>query len=110
MARKKSVRISSWADRDIEERSAYLETTGGLDLAIRFAGAIREQVEELQRFPELGASCRFKDVAGGVIRMKPVPGFRGFLIYYQDRPDEIFVMRVLHRLQQRKTLTGFRDP
>lgn len=82
---------------DLDSQLDYYETEAGIDLALRFLGAVEEAIQFLYQHPEAGSQRDFENSRLKGIRSWPVPGFDAIRLYY-DRPDEntLRVVRILH--------------
>ena len=85
------------ASEDLDNQLDYYEREAGIDLALRFLGAVEETIQFLYRHPEAGSLRDFDNLRLKGIHSWPVPGFEAIRLYY-DRPDEntLRVVRILH--------------
>ena len=63
------------ASEDLDSQLDYYEREAGIDLALRFLGAVEEAIQFLCRQPEAGSpeTSATRDLKG--MRSWPVPGF-----------------------------------
>ena len=93
-ARRIAVRLSREADRDVLDILAYTGRVWGARQRATYQAALVRALDRLSQFPEAGLPCddRF-------------PGCRSLQVgqhviyFYQPRPDEIEVLRILHQRQ-----------
>ena len=85
------------AAEDVDEQLDYYETEAGLELALRFFGAVEEAIQFLYRHPDAGSPIEFANPRLNGLRSWPVPGFENIRLYCL-RPDEntLRIVRVLH--------------
>lgn len=74
---------------------------GSTALAARYIDAVEAGLRVLQEFPAAGSPCRFNANGLRTIRVKLVPGFPNYLIYFRVQRRTIQVVRVLHAAQDR---------
>ncbi len=63
-------------------------------LSVRFENRMLAAVELIASQPEIGR--RRKDLAQPNLRSFRVAGFESYLIFYQVRAEDVFLVRVLH--------------
>jgi toxin ParE1/3/4 len=83
------------AKQDLIE-AAYYIAQGSLDASDRFLRATEEAFRRLAEMPGMGSRRDFGNPALSGMRMWPVPGFRGYLIFYRATEDTLEIIRVLH--------------
>ena len=91
----KPVRRRVLAREDIKRPVAhYLEQAGG-DLVDRFVDALESATQQLERHSRSGSPHIAEEVG--------IPGLRSwrlgrfpYAFFYYDRPDEVYIWRVLH--------------
>ena len=88
-----SLFITSDARQDTKEIGRYLEDRNP-SAARRFARAVGETTEMLQRNPNLGE--RFRADSSGQIRFRTISGFKNYLIFYRRVDSVLEIIRVLH--------------
>ena len=83
------------AERDIIECADYI-ARDSYEAAIRFMDCVESAFLLLLERPKIGALR--EGLVPGVegIRMWPVGGFEKYLIFYQQIPNRIEILRVLH--------------
>lgn len=64
--------------------------------ALRFLQAAQAAFEFLDRMPEAGGACQFRNPAAAGLRAWPVRGFKTHVIFYRPTSTGIEVVRVLH--------------
>ena len=90
-------RIRPHADQDLNRQYAYLVEEASIAIAERFLHAVYEALDRLVSIPGIGSPQEHRAPRLKGLRMWSVPGFRDYLVYYVDDPDEgIEVIRVLH--------------
>jgi len=88
-----TARYSPLAREDIDAAASYIADENPT-AARRFQSAIQESVNLLVKFPTLGPAYPHPDHPD--LRAKLVSGFKNFVIFYDVRDEQIFVVRVLH--------------
>ena len=68
----------------------------GVEIAVRFLGAVEQAYEFISRTPEAGAPCRFDRPRLEGLRRWPVPGFANHLVFYRLVGEWLEIVRVLH--------------
>jgi plasmid stabilization system protein ParE len=86
---------------DISTQTLHLLQTGGGALAARYIDAVEAALRVLQDFPAAGSPCRFDARVLRTLRVKLVPGFPNYLIYFRVQRRAVQVVRVLHAAQDR---------
>ena len=74
----------------------YLVEQDAPDTAFRFVDAVEASVQQLLRMPNMGAPRELKNPALKGLRVWPVKGFDGFLIFYTVEGDTVRIIRILH--------------
>ena len=93
----KRIRILPQADRDIDDAADEYADAGGLDLGLRFLGAVEQTWELLREFPLSGRECAWLDERlHGVRRTMVASPFEVYLVFYRVDDDAVEVVRVLH--------------
>jgi plasmid stabilization system protein ParE len=64
------------------------------DAANRFCDAVETALDLLTRHPQIGRFAHF--VAAPKVRRWVLRRYPNYLIYYEDRPGEILLIRLLH--------------
>jgi toxin ParE1/3/4 len=64
--------------------------------AERFLDSVERELKVLLKFPGLGAVRSFSNPRLAGMRMRVVPGFRKYLIFYRPNEVGIELVRVLH--------------
>jgi toxin ParE1/3/4 len=64
--------------------------------ARRFLAAVEESIAGLRLFPNKGSPKQFRANALAGVRSWRVRGFPKHLIFYVVRPDDVYVLAVLH--------------
>lgn len=82
------------ASLDTEGAVDHYAAEAGVEVALKFVGALRRAYEHLGRHPLLGSPRFGFDLGLPGLRTWPVRGFP-FLIFYLDLPDRVDVWRVL---------------
>jgi len=85
------------AAEDFDQQLDYYQTEAGLELTLRFFGAVEEAIDFLYRYPDAGSPKEFSNPRLKGLRSWPVPGFENIQLYYL-RPDEntLRIVRILH--------------
>lgn len=65
-------------------------------VAIRFAQAVPDTLEDILRFPDVGSPRYFQDPDLAGIRSWRVRGFKKYLIFYKPIEEGIVVLAILH--------------
>jgi toxin ParE1/3/4 len=85
----------SWqADEDLKSSAAYYALSS-ITTAKRFARAIQDAIDLVSQYPEIGSINYAAPASQQGLRSMVVKRFP-YLIFYLDRPEDIFVVRVMH--------------
>lgn len=79
------------------------------DAAWRFLDAVEHSVASLRYLPGKGSPKRFRNNRLAGTRSWAVAGFRKHLIFYQVRPDHVYVLAVLHGARRHGSLLASRS-
>lgn len=92
------LRISEAAALAIIEQADYFEQAQDRTLALRWEAAVDEAARSLLRWPEPGATCRFRSPALAGLRRIFVPGFRKHIVFYRylSRENAVLIVHLLH--------------
>src|SRR2546423_7216289 len=84
---------TSQAIRDVIDVAFYL---GRRDMssAERFIDATKDAMRELADMPGMGSPRAHVSTRLAGLRVRPVPGFRRYLVYYLSTDEELIVLRV----------------
>jgi toxin ParE1/3/4 len=82
---------------DLGQQAESLMANDGLEIAMRFLGAVEETFAVLAIRPFAGARSDHLPSSGLVSRFLPVTGFEKHLIIYRPLADGIDVLRVVQR-------------
>lgn len=94
MSAKPVIRLES-ARQDERDAVAYYAREAGLDIALRFAEAVRDAYRSVGNRPAIG-SPRYGDLLGiEGLRSRKLSRFP-FLVFYVEGKDRIEIWRVLH--------------
>lgn len=102
---KRPVRLRSAAEADVADCARFLQDKS-LEAAIHFLDAFDASLSLLERSPEIGGICRFKNRAFDGVRVWAITGFKNYLIFYRILSDELEVIRVLHGARDLKSVFG----
>lgn len=93
-----ALRCSEAAALSIVEQADYYQQASDGVLARRWEAAVDQAVHSLLRWPERGATCRFRSPALTGVRWIFVPGFPRHMVFYRYLPQEqaIVIVQVLH--------------
>ena len=80
----------------------YAEIVRGLgevnpDAAERFCEAVERHLHLLATHPQIGAKAGFRHAPR--VRKWVVQPFRNYLLFYEDRPEGVLMIRLLHGAQ-----------
>lgn len=91
-----AVRQSAAARRDLIDHYVYLAEEAGLNVAERFLAQAQASFAVLAEQPAIGAPLELlhPDLAG--LRKWRLKDFDNHLVFYQPRPDNVLIVRVLH--------------
>jgi len=92
--------IHQKAENDLARITAYIRRNNP-DAADAFEKAVMECVALLASHPHLGPKPRFTFAKHPNLRFWVITRFPNYLIFYEDEPESVNVVRVLH---------GARDP
>ena len=92
---KKPVKVSPLAESDIDNYANYI-AKDNIDAALRFFDAVQVAYEKIEEFPAIG-SPRYSHLRSlDNARVWAIPKFENYLVFYVERQNYIFVIRVLH--------------
>ena len=74
----------------------YLVTLNVPEIALRFRNSVRRTIQELRRYPHVGANYHSSNPRLQNLRSWPVMGFESIRIYYLVDQNTIQVVRILH--------------
>lgn len=84
------------ARQDLIEQSRYLAQEADLDTALSFLARCEIAFSKLAERPGIGSPYITEHASLESVRMSPVDGFRSILVFYQEVPGGIRILRVLH--------------
>lgn len=90
------VRLREAARRDLIEHSVYLAENAGLAVADRFLSCAEATFGDLAQQPLMGAPLTLKRPELANLRKWGVKDFDNHLVFYEPRPDDVSIVRVLH--------------
>lgn len=99
------VRLRSAAENDVAENARYLQDKN-VEAAIRFLDAFDAAIKLIASSPGIGGSCHFQNSLFDGIRVWPIGGFKNYLIFYRELPDEVEVVRVIHGARDLTSIFG----
>ena len=88
--------LSEAAAADILDQADWYEQQSGLTLAKRWEGAATSAILRILDHPRSGAVSKFSHAELANVRRVSIVGFPKHLIFYQLRPAEILVLRIVH--------------
>jgi len=88
--------LSEAAAADIVEQADWYEQQSGPALAKRWEKAVTSAVLRIADRPRAGAVSNFRHAELVNVRRVLITGFPKHLIFYQLRPEEMLVLRVVH--------------
>jgi len=86
--------FSSAFEADFAQIIAYYARDVTPELSRRFENCVVETFERIAACPELGR--RRKDLTHPEIRSLVVAGFENYVVFYQVRKEDVFIVRLLH--------------
>lgn len=86
---------ASLAASDVREQTDFLASRDAA-IALKFIEAIERAYRQIQENPSSGFCWNFTTKRLQGTRVKTVPGFRNQLIFFQEFPDSVRILRVLH--------------
>jgi len=102
--------VRSVARADILRQVRYLVEQHAPAAAGRFPEAANDAFTQLLDMPGLGAPQKFAHPKLGQMRAWPVPGFDAIRVYYQEIPQGIRVVRVLHSRRDLRRIFSRKAP
>jgi len=105
--RMRPVRIRRRAIGDIEQHAEYLGYHAPPDVAIRFRSAVLTAIDQIAFMPSAGSPVSVQNPRLRGLRMKVVPGFGNYLMFYLTPDGDVNIIRVFHGAQD--TLTILED-
>ena len=97
------------ARRDIVEHFVYLAEEAGLDAAERFLTNAEASFNDLAQQPKMGAPLTLKHPDLANVRKWRVKGFDNYMVFYEQRPDGVSIVRVLHAASDGWGVLGYAD-
>lgn len=88
--------VRSVARADILRQVRYLLEQHASAAAERFPEAVEKAFSQILEMPGIGSPQEFIHPKLGEMRAWPVPGFEVVRVYYQEIPQGVRVVRVLH--------------
>lgn len=83
------------ADADVRQLADHIAIDNPA-AAERFSASFATTCNLLAETPQLGERVRLPDMTAAEARVRPISGFRNYLLFYRDLPDAIEVVRVVH--------------
>lgn len=99
----------SAARRDLVEHYGYLYDNASEAVADRFLSRVEETFALLLQQPEIGAPLTLKHPDLANLRKWRVKDFDDHLVFYEPRPEGLFIVRVLHAASDWWGLLGVAD-
>jgi len=96
--------LSEAAAADIVEQADWYEQQSGPGLAKRWGNAVTSAVLRIAERPRTGAVSNFRHAELDNVRRVLIAGFPKHLIFYQLRPAEILVLRIVHGARDLESL------
>jgi len=93
------VNLRPRAVTDIERHTVYLDENAIPDVAQRFRAAIMEAIERIGATPSAGSLREVRNSRLSGLRMRIVPGFRNYLLFYLTPEGVPEIIRLLHAAQ-----------
>ena len=81
---------------DLKKRWRYI-ARDNVDAADRLLKAAEQTFEFIAAHPELGSQRSFRKLAG--VRSRAIEGFSPYLVFYQQRSEQVVFLRVLHGMR-----------
>jgi toxin ParE1/3/4 len=94
-AARKAVDVAPRAQRDIDDAAAQVQDEAGVDVALRFLGAVESAFDLLARNPGVGSPRQATLLRLPGVRCWPLRPWPQ-LIFYVERDRALNVIRVLH--------------
>ena len=98
-ALKRQVSIRPRAIEDIEKCAQYLEVNATPEVALRFRSSVMQTVEQIEAIPGAGSPRHIENPRLSGLRMRIVPGFRNYLLFYITPQGGIEIIRLFHGAQ-----------
>ena len=83
------------AERDVDSAAAHYFSEGGVELELRFTGALQTAIRHIAAHPATGSPRYAGELNLPGLRCWPLKRFP-CLIFYVERTDHVDVWRVLH--------------
>ena len=102
----KHVERSDFIDSDTNEQNEQADfiAQDNVDAAIRYLRAANAAIQSLGERPNRDTLYRTPNPKlKGLLRLA-VPGFKNYLIFYYDRPNQVEIVRVLHAARDLPTI------
>jgi toxin ParE1/3/4 len=90
------VRVLPRADADIDGAADYYVDHAGVEVGLRFLGAVQEAYSFISEHPDAGPRGQYENRRLRELRRWPVPGFETYLVFYRLIDECIEIVRVLH--------------
>jgi plasmid stabilization system protein ParE len=99
------VSLTARAKEDLADIFLWYEENGGSQLAGKFLESANAAVLELKQTPLIGRRRKFRSRHLRGARSWPLPKpFAVYLAFYQAKPDEVVILRVLHGMHDLPSL------
>lgn len=96
---KRHVNIRPRAIEDIETCAKHLEVNATPEVALRFRSSIMQTVKQIEAMPGAGSPRQVKNSRLSGLRMRSVPGFRNYLLFYITPQGGVEIVRLFHGAQ-----------
>ena len=96
---KRQANIRPRAIEDIEKCAKHLEINATPKVALRFRSSIMQAVEQIEGMPGAGSPRQVKNPRLSGLRMRIVPGFRSYLLFYITPQGGVEIIRLFHGAQ-----------
>lgn len=90
------VRVLPRAEGDTDEAADYYADHAGIEVGLRFLGAVQEACSFVCEHPDAGPRGQYENRRLQELRRWPVPGFESYLVFYRLIDECIEIVRVLH--------------
>ena len=93
------------AEKDLEEYVDYIAADNP-SAAARFIESVETAFAQLADMPRIGVVREFRNPRLKGIRVRPIPSFEKYLIFYVLSADEVQVLRVIHGARDIPSVLG----
>ncbi|MBW4690533.1 MAG: type II toxin-antitoxin system RelE/ParE family toxin [Lyngbya sp. HA4199-MV5] len=95
--------------QDLIDHATYI-SLDNLDAGDRFLYAAEATFQCLAEMPRIGKLSGFSNPKLAQVRQYPIKGFNKYIIFYQNHPEVVEILRVLHGAQNLEFMLEQKPP